>query len=95
MNTDSNSIHAQSGVRHTLGATGLTETTEAARADITPGSLALQRCVFSAVAKTFDGIADQRDRQAKQIIAYYGYDRWSDALERKIGDAAFGNATRL
>ena len=92
MNTDANSIYAHSGVRHTLGATGLTET---ARADITPGFLALLRCVFSVVAKTFDGIAGQRDRQAKQIIACYGYDRCSDALERKIKGAAFGKGTRL
>jgi hypothetical protein len=99
MNTDPNSIYAPSGLARTLGATRLTEATGAARAKdifgIAPGFLALTRSVFSVVAKIFAGIAEQRDHQAKQIIAYYGHDRWSDSLEREIGDAAFGKRTRL
>jgi hypothetical protein len=99
MNTDPNSIYAPSELVRTLGATRLTETTGAARAKdifgIVPGILALIRSAFSVVATVFDGIADQRDRQAKQIIACYGQDRWSDSLEREIGDAAFGKRTRL
>jgi len=99
MNTDPNGIYAPSGLGRTLGATRLTETTESTRTKdifgIIPGFLALIRGVFSVAAKIFDGIAGQRDHQAKQIVAYYGQDRWSDSLERQIGDAAFRKRTRL
>ncbi len=41
----------------------------------------------SVFAKAFDGIAEQRQRQAEEIVDFYGQDRWSDSLERKIDDA--------
>jgi hypothetical protein len=53
------------------------------------------RSALRPIAKIFDAIAEQRDRQAKEIIARYGHDRWSDSIEREIGDAALGKRTRL
>jgi hypothetical protein len=52
-----------------------------------PGILTILKGGVSLAARLFDGIAEQRDRQAKEIVAYYGQDRWSDSLERQIGDA--------
>jgi hypothetical protein len=100
MNTDPNSIYASSGLARTLGATRLAETTGATPAKdtfgIAPGFLALMSRGLSVVAKIFDGIAERRDRQAKQINALlHGQDRLSDSLERKIEDIALGKRTRL
>jgi hypothetical protein len=87
MNTDPNSNCIPSGLVH-LGAARLIETTRSTRSQdifgIIPGFLALMSQGLSMVARIFDGIADQRDSQAKQIIAQYGQVNWSDGLERKI-----------
>jgi hypothetical protein len=55
----------------------------------------IMRRGLSVVARIFDGIAEQRNRQAKEIVTFYGQDHCSDWLERKIEDAAFGKRTRL
>jgi hypothetical protein len=100
MNTDPNSICAPSGLGRTLVATLLTETTRTARAkDIfgitDSGVLALMSRGLSMAARIFDGIAEQRDRQAKQIIAFFGQDRQPDLLERQIGPAHTGKEPEL
>ena len=76
MNTSPSSIYAPS---------------ELARTTRSAESTGAIHGVLSMIAKVFNGIADQRDRQAKQIIAQYGQTSWSDWLERKIDDAASGN----
>ena len=76
--TYTSSIDAPSGLPRTLGATRLTGIRRTIRTKdifgITPGLLALINRGLSMIAKIFFGMAVQRDRQAKQIVAYFGQD---------------------
>ena len=50
---------------------------------------------LSLVARIFDGIAEQRDRQAKQIVAFFEQDRQPDSLERQTDPAHDGKEPEL
>jgi hypothetical protein len=50
---------------------------------------------LSLVARIFDGIAQQRERQAKQIVAFFGQERQPDSLERQIDPAHSGKEPNL
>jgi len=82
MNTCPHSHYAPAGSSHTPGATAkLFEIAPASRAgSIISGIWALLRHGSSVIIRIFDGIAEQRHRQAKEIVAYYGH-RQSDSLE--------------
>jgi hypothetical protein len=93
MNTHPNSIFTPLLDLRTLGGTPVTKTIRTTRAQdtfgIIPGILSLMSRGVSMVARIFARIiADQRDRQAGEIIARYAQDRWSDWLERKVEDEA-------
>jgi hypothetical protein len=45
-----------------------------------------KRAVARFFARFFEGIAAQRNREAKRIVDYYRQDCWSDSLERRIFD---------
>jgi hypothetical protein len=76
MNPNPNSINAAAELPRTLGSTRIAEVTPTTHASdilgIAPKILAVMGSGLSAAARIFDGIAEQRDRQAKQIIAYFG-----------------------
>jgi hypothetical protein len=91
MNIYPNTNYASSGSAHTLGATSLAGRAQATRAKyifgITSAILRVMRRGLFVFARIFDGIAKQRDCQAKQIVAFYGQDRSPDSIEREIGTA--------
>jgi hypothetical protein len=59
------------------------------------GILTFLRRRSSVIARMFDGIAEQRERQAKQIVAFFGQDREPDSLERQISPAHAGKDPEL
>jgi hypothetical protein len=99
MHTYLNSIDAPSGLPRTLGAVRLAESAGTTRAKdifgIASKILALLNRGLSMAAGIFDGIAEQRDRQAKQIVAFFGQDSQPDLLERQIGPARAGKEPEL
>src|SRR3974390_2776410 len=89
MNTYPHSPYAAVGTSLAPGATAkLFEIAPAPRASgILSGILTLVRHGSSVILRMFDGIAEQRDRQAKEIIAFYTQDRQPDSFERQTGPA--------
>jgi hypothetical protein len=91
MNIYPNSIYARSGPARTLGAAWFAGKARGTRAKnifgITSAILRVMRRGLFVFARIFDGIAKQRDCQAKQIVAFYGQDRSPDSIEREIGTA--------